>query len=326
VIEIIPNWHPIWVHFAIALLVTGTVIYAVFGWKASSGTTEPTQALTTEPTQALVFSRWMLWLGAIASLLSLLTGYWASTTVAHDDLAHANMLVHRNWAIGASAIFVIGAGWEFFRRKANRASVFSAALFLAGGAALLVTGMEGAENVYEHGLGVKRLPDVSDHDHSHADSNTEKSDLIEPGEDGHSHVHATSKARPVPTGNNAVLDHPAVEVAENMARAIASGNTEELKHLLDERVVIFESGNVESSLAEYESHHMKSDIEFMAEMNVEVLSRDVIDLGDSAMVISRSRIAGNFANKAIDLVNTETSVVQERGGAWKIVHIHWSSN
>jgi uncharacterized membrane protein len=318
VIEIIPNWHPIWVHFAIALLVTGTVIYAIFGWKATSG--------TTEPTQALVVSRWMLWLGGIASLVSLLTGYWASTSVAHDDLAHANMLVHRNWAIGATVIFGIGAGWEFLRRKANRASVFSAALFLAGGAALLVTGMEGAENVYEHGLGVKRLPDVSDHDHSHAESNTEKNDSLGPGEDGHSHVHATSKARPVPTGNNAVLDHPAVEVAENMARAIASGNTEELKHLLDERIVIFESGNVESSLAEYESHHMKSDIEFMAEMNVEVLSRDVIDLGDSAMVISRSRIAGNFANKAIDLVNTETSVVQERGGAWKIVHIHWSSN
>ena len=317
-IEIIPNWHPIWVHFAIALLVTGTVIYAVFGWKANSG--------TTEPTQALVVSRWMIWLGAIASLVSLLTGYWASTSVAHDDLAHANMLVHRNWAIGATVIFVIGAGWEFLRRKANRAAVLSVALFLAGSAALLVTGMEGAENVYEHGLGVKRLPDVSDHDHSHADSTTEKSDSIEPGEDGHSHVHATSDARPVPTGNKAVLDHPAVEVAESMARAIASGNTEELKQLLDERVVIFESGNVESSLAEYESHHMKSDIEFMAEMNVEVLSRDVINVGDSATVISRSRITGNYANKAIDLVNTETLIVQERGGAWKVVHIHWSSN
>jgi uncharacterized membrane protein/ketosteroid isomerase-like protein len=318
VIEIIPNWHPIWVHFAIALLVTGTVIYAVFGWKANSG--------TTEPTQALVVSRWMIWLGAIASLVSLLTGYWASTSVAHDDLAHANMLVHRNWAIGATVIFVIGAGWEFLRRKANRAAVLSVALFLAGSAALLVTGMEGAENVYEHGLGVKRLPDVSDHDHSHAESNTEESDLIESGEDGHSHVHATSEARPVPTGNNAVLDHPAVEVADRVARAIASGNTEDLKQLLDDRVVIFESGNVESSLAEYESHHMKSDIEFMAEMNVELLSRDVIESVDSATVISRSRITGNYANRAIDLVNTETLVVQKRDVAWKVIHIHWSSS
>ena len=317
-IEIIPNWHPIWVHFAIALLITGTVIYAVFGWKARSG--------MTEPTQPLIVSRWMLWLGAIASLASLLTGYWASTTVAHDDLAHANMLVHRNWAIGTTVIFVIGAGWEFLRRTANKASVLSAALFLAGSAALLMTGLEGAENVYEHGLGVKRLPEVSDHDHSHADSTTEKSNSIETGEDGHSHVHATSDARPIATGNKAVVNHPAAKVAEKMAQAIASGNIGELKQLLDERVVIFESGNVESSLAEYESHHMKSDIEFMAEMNVEVLTRDVIDLGDSATVISRSRIAGNYANRAIDLVNTETLVVQERGGAWKVVHIHWSSN
>jgi uncharacterized membrane protein/ketosteroid isomerase-like protein len=318
VIEIVPNWHPIWVHFAIALLVTGTVIYVVFGWKASSD--------TTEPTQPLVVSRWMLWLGAIASLASLLTGYWASTSVAHDDLAHANMLVHRNWAIGATVIFVIGAGWEFLRRKANKASVFSAALFLVGSAALLVTGMEGAENVYEHGLGVKRLPDVSDHDHSHADSNTGKSDSIEPGDDGHSHDHAISDAGPTPQIDDSVLNHPAVKVAESMSSAIGSGNTDELKRLLDQNVVIFESGNVESSLAEYQSHHMKSDIAFMATMNVELLSREVIDAGDSATVISRSRIRGQFKGKEIDLVNTETLVIQKRNREWKVVHVHWSSS
>lgn len=317
-IEIIPNWHPIWVHFAIALLVTGTIIYVGFGWKASSD--------TTEPTQPLVVSRWMLWLGAIASLASLLTGYWASTSVAHDDLAHANMLVHRNWAIGATVIFVIGAGWEFLRRKANKASVFSAALFLVGSTALLVTGMEGAENVYEHGLGVKRLPDVSDHDHSHADSNTGESDSIELGEDGHSHVHATSEVRPVPQIDEAVFDHPAEKVAASMSSAIGSGNTDELKRLLDQNVVIFESGNVESSLAEYESHHMKSDIAFMAAMNVELISREVIDAGDSAAVISRSRIRGQFKGKEIDLVNTETLVIQKRNREWKVVHVHWSSS
>ena len=317
-IEIIPNWHPIWVHFAIALLVTGTVIYVGFGWKASSD--------TTEPTQPLVVSRWMLWLGAIASLASLLTGYWASTSVAHDDLAHANMLVHRNWAIGATVIFVIGAGWEFLRRKANKASVFPAALFLVGSAALLVTGMEGAENVYEHGLGVKRLPDVSDHDHSHAESNTEKSVSIEPGDDGHSHDHAISDAGPAPQLDDSLLNHPAVKVAESMSSAIGSGNIDELKRLLDQNVVIFESGNVESSLAEYQSHHMKSDIAFMAAMNVELLSREVIDAEDSATVISRSRISGQYKGKEIKLVNTETLVIQKRNREWKVVHVHWSSS
>jgi uncharacterized membrane protein/ketosteroid isomerase-like protein len=318
VIEIIPNWHPIWVHFAIALLICGTVIYTGFGWKAKSN--------STEPTHPLIVSRWMLWLGVFASLATLLTGYWASITVAHDDLAHANMLVHRNWAIGATAIFVIGAGWEFLRRTENKASVLSAALFLAGSAALLVTGMEGAENVYEHGLGVKRLPEVSGHDHSHADSNKEKSDSIEPGEDGHSHAHATSDARPSPRIDEAVFDHPAVRVAESMNSAIGSGNTDDLKRLLDQNVVIFESGNVESSLAEYQSHHMKSDIAFMAAMNVELLSREVIDAGDSATVISRSRISGQYKGKEINLVNTETLVIQKRNRDWKVVHVHWSSS
>ena len=317
-IEIIPNWHPIWVHFAIALLITGTVIYAGFGWKAKSS--------NTELTQPLVVSRWMLWLGAIASLTSLLTGYWASTSVAHDDLAHANMLVHRNWAIGATVVFVLGAGLEFLRRKANKASVLSAVLFLAGSAALLVTGMEGAENVYEHGLGVQRLPDVSGHDHSHADSSTGNSDLAETDGDGHSHVHATSDARPAPQIDKAMFDHPAVKVAERMGQAIGKGDTEELKRVLDQNVVIFESGNVESSLAEYESHHMKSDIAFMAAMNIELLTREVIDAGDSATVISRSRISGQYKNKEIDLVNTETLVIQRRNSEWKVVHVHWSSS
>lgn len=317
-IEIIPNWHPIWVHFAIALLITGTVIYASFGWKAN--------ASNTEPTQPLVVSRWMLWLGAIASMASLLTGYWASTSVAHDDLAHANMLVHRNWAIGATVILVLGAGFEFLRRNTNKASVLSAVLFLAGSGALVVTGMEGAENVYEHGLGVQRLPDVSDHDHSLEGSNSGKSDLAEPDSDGHSHVHATSDARPAPQIDNATSDHPAVRVAERLGQAIGTGDIDELKRVLDQNVVIFESGNVESSLAEYESHHMNSDIAFLAAMNVELLSREVIEAGDFATVISRSRMSGQYKNKELDLVNTETLVIQRRNGEWKVVHVHWSSS
>ena len=42
----------------------------------------------------------------------------------------------------------------------------------------------------------------------------------------------------------------------------------------------------------------------MAAMNIELLTREVIDAGDSATVISRSRISGQYKNKEIDLVNT----------------------
>jgi len=31
-IEIVPNWHPVWVHFAIALSITAAGIYLLFGW------------------------------------------------------------------------------------------------------------------------------------------------------------------------------------------------------------------------------------------------------------------------------------------------------
>jgi uncharacterized membrane protein len=141
-IEIIPNWHPIWVHFAIALLATGSAIYLIFGWRTDPG--------ASVPENPLVVARWMLWLGTTASLAALLTGYWASGSVAHDELGHANMIIHRNWAIGATLLFSIAAGWEFKRRVAVRASVLSTLLIVAVTVALLVTGFEGAENVYEH--------------------------------------------------------------------------------------------------------------------------------------------------------------------------------
>jgi len=86
-IDIIPNWHPIWVHFAIALLITSAGFYLLFGWRAP---------LAGRPSNALIIARWTLWLGVFAAVGALFTGYWASGSVEHNDLAHANMMVHRN--------------------------------------------------------------------------------------------------------------------------------------------------------------------------------------------------------------------------------------
>jgi uncharacterized membrane protein len=156
-IEIIPNWHPIWVHFAIALLITSAGLSLVFGWR-------PRRAGL--PANALIVARWTLRLGVLAAAGALLTGYWASGSVTHDDLGHANMLVHRNWAIVAASVFALAALLDLLKKDRTRVSILSIFLITAGSAALLVTGLEGAENVYEHGLGVQRLPAVGDHQRS----------------------------------------------------------------------------------------------------------------------------------------------------------------
>ena len=121
------------------------------------------------------------------------------------------------------------------------------------------------------------------------------------------------------------VDHPAVVVTAQLGDAIAAGDVDTLKALIAPDVLIFESGGVESSLAEYEDHHMPADIAFMKNMSSEVISRRVIEAGDSAIVLTQSRISGVYKEKEVDLSSTETLVLEETDGQWKVVHIHWSS-
>ena len=120
-------------------------------------------------------------------------------------------------------------------------------------------------------------------------------------------------------------EHPASMVAAQLGDAIAAGDVDTLRLLLAPDVLIFESGGVESSLAEYESHHMSADIAFMKSMDREVISRRIFDSGDAVTVATRSRIHGMYKEQDIDLISTETLVMKKVGGQWKIVHIHWSS-
>ena len=321
-IEIIPNWHPIWVHFAIALLITSAGIFLLFGWRTGQAN---------RPSDALIVARWTLWLGVIAAAGALLTGYWASGSVAHDDVGHANMLVHRNWALIAAAIFALAAILEYVKRRAARASIFSILLVAAGGATLAVTGLEGAENVYEHGLGVQRLPQLSAHEHLGDDHTAmpeqgmETGDAHESGE-AHSHADAEIPSMTTPEGSVANTDHPASLAAASLHDAIVKGDVETFQSLVAPDVLIFESGGVEASLAEYEGHHMSADMAFMKSMEQEVLSRQVFDAGDSAIVVTRSRVHGVYEGKDVDLSSTETLVMKQAGGQWQIVHIHWSSS
>ncbi len=120
-------------------------------------------------------------------------------------------------------------------------------------------------------------------------------------------------------------DHPAVVAATQLGDAISAGDVDALRTLISPDVLIFESGGVESSLAEYEGHHMPADIAFMKNMSSEVISRRVIEAGDSAIVLTQSRISGVYKEKEVDLSSTETLVLEETDGQWKVVHIHWSS-
>ena len=68
--------------------------------------------------------------------------------------------------------------------------------------------------------------------------------------------------------------------------ALTSGNTAAALEVLAEDVMIFESGGVESSRAEYASHHLAADAAFSAAVPRTLVSRTQGEAGDMAWVMS----------------------------------------
>lgn len=157
-IEIIPNWHPIFVHFTVALLslattlfVMGALIPATAGWKA----------------KCLTVARWNLWVGAIITVGTLLAGMHAYNTVMHDEAGHIAMTDHRNWALATAAVFMALALWAFIVRKAKQASPLFVVVMVGATALLATTGYKGGELVFRHGLGVMALPQAEGEEGHH---------------------------------------------------------------------------------------------------------------------------------------------------------------
>lgn len=188
--EIIPNWHPIFVHFTVALLSLSVALFLAA--RFVSGALRE---------QWLIVARWSLWFGAAITLVTGLAGLDAYNTVAHDTPSHEAMTEHRNWAISVLILFPLLALWAANSVRKGRAlgSGFLA-LMLVGGVLLLSTAWHGGELVYRYGLGVMSLPKVDSHqhpsgggDHAHdagegaaeADDHAHGHDA----DDGHGHAH-----------------------------------------------------------------------------------------------------------------------------------------
>lgn len=162
-INIIPNWHPVFVHFTVALLVVSAALHLLSHFVVNRESTN----------QLLMVARWNLWIGAGSTLLTVAAGWYAYNTVGHDTPSHVAMSEHRNWAMATVALFLGIASWEYYlhRYGKKRGWLFTGLLVIAA-ALLLTTAWHGGELVYRHGLGVMSLPEVesgaeSGHDHTH---------------------------------------------------------------------------------------------------------------------------------------------------------------
>ncbi|ABQ56160.1 MULTISPECIES: DUF2231 domain-containing protein [Legionellaceae] len=149
-IEIIPNWHPIFVHFTVALFTVSVILYAVT--YLSSYIHWNTKPLIGE---LEIVARWCLWLAALSTMTTVSTGFYAFYTVKHGAMVHAVKVIHRNWALTTSSAIVLVAFWMVWRyiKHQKPTLVFLMALLFVQ-VLLLTTAWYGAELVYRHGYGV----------------------------------------------------------------------------------------------------------------------------------------------------------------------------
>ena len=143
---------------------------------------------------------------------------------------------------------------------------------------------------------------------------------LAPAADAHPQAHT-----PVTTTDGAV-DAAASRAVDDFHAALAQGDTAAAEGLLSAAVIIFEGGSAERSRVEYASAHLPADAAFEHAIASQMVRRSGGTSGDLAWVASEGRTKGQFKGRDVDRVTTETMVLRRISGAWKIVHVHWSSH
>ncbi len=200
-ITILPNWHPIFVHFTVALLIVATAIHLLSRFMPDSELRN----------QSTIVARWNLRIGVAVTLITVALGWYAYYTVDHDTPSHLAMTVHRNWAMATLAAFLGIAAWEFrlHRHGKNKGWLFTS-LLVGAASLLMVTAWHGGELVYRYGLGVMSLPKVEGdgHDRDHGDMSKQGENMgghadshDKDTSSGHAHDAGTGLAHKTPAMN-----------------------------------------------------------------------------------------------------------------------------
>lgn len=157
-IEIIPNWHPIFVHFTVALLSLAVGFHLIYPLFPDGKIKQ----------HIYIMAHWNLWLGTGFGVITAIAGWFAYNSVAHDGPSHAAMTEHRNWALVTISLFIFMSAWSLWSEIKNRhqGKTFLIGLLIAG-ILLFSTAWHGAESVYRYGLGVMSLPQPEGDGHSH---------------------------------------------------------------------------------------------------------------------------------------------------------------
>jgi ketosteroid isomerase-like protein len=132
------------------------------------------------------------------------------------------------------------------------------------------------------------------------------------------HAAATSSEAPQPPAD-------AAKVVDAFHAALKRGDTATAAAFLADAALIFEAGGAERSKAEYVASHLPGDAAFAQAVGADLTRRTGGAGGDLAWVASEGRTKGRYEGRDLDRLTTETMILRRTGGAWRIVHAHWSS-
>lgn len=133
----------------------------------------------------------------------------------------------------------------------------------------------------------------------------------------------TGAAAPAPVVDPALAE--AISIVERFGAALKAADMATVAQLLDEKVLVLESGGAERSREEYLGHHAVADAAFLGAARVKPVRRQGWMSGDVAFVGSESEITTGEGADAKTLLSTETMLLRRESSTWRIVHIHWSS-
>jgi uncharacterized membrane protein len=143
-----PSLHPLVVHFPIALIVVAAALLLAARLLRSESLASTAATVGT----------WNLCLGAVAAVFALATGLGAVLDLDVTAAVREAVSQHMKWAMFTTLVLVLLAVWRGAgTAPGSRPSWVFIVVLLAATTALGVTGYRGGKNVYEYGVGVRKI-------------------------------------------------------------------------------------------------------------------------------------------------------------------------
>jgi uncharacterized membrane protein len=149
------NIHPLLVHFPIALLISFWMVDLI-------------GSILKKP-QRRYFASGLLYLGTLSTLVTVMTGFIAANSVAHDGEVHTLMERHKLLGLSVLTLAIILSGWRILAHEQLKEGANVCYLVLSAGLfSLILLGADiGGLMVYKYGVSVGATTENTTQVHSH---------------------------------------------------------------------------------------------------------------------------------------------------------------